>query len=403
MGSIGVGDGLKGQVDANGNPLTTLSIAAKNDVVFAAGVASNKSGNTQIISEKGDVKFNTINTGNEVRAIGDGNNYYTDGQTQDNGSNVTSFGNLTVAGNNVTGVATTLNSQTGTTSIYADNDVTFTEGRATTDFSTASKMSSSGFLSKRTSQERFNSESDTAISSNIEGNQVAIQAGNNISLTGTNAISDKGTSLTAGGDIDVLAAQNTSSESTYSQTKKSGLFGADGGMGFTIGKQQTDESNTSTSLTHTASNVGAIDGNVIITAGGKYQQTGSNLIAGMGADSDKDINSTERGNTVVRAKQINIDNALDVYTNQSEQTFKQSGLTVSVSNSLIDSAQSIDALVDAGGNTQSVRMKGMAGAAGLLKVKALAAEANSAGYDLLDGNLKGVGNTRIQATIGTQK
>lgn len=48
-------------------------------------------------------------------------------------------------------------------------------------------------------------------------------------------------------------------------------------------------------------------------------------------------------------------------------------------------------------------MKGMAGAAGLLKVKALAKEANSAGYDLLDGNLKGVGNTRIQATVGTQK
>ncbi|WP_218690405.1 hemagglutinin repeat-containing protein [Psychrobacter sp. BF1] len=403
VGSIGVGDGLKGQVDENGQALTTLSIAAKNDVVFAAGVASNKSGNTQIISEKGDVKFNAINTGNEVRAIGDGNNYYTDGQTQDNGSNVTSFGNLTVAGNNVTGVATTLNSQTGTTSIVADNDVTFTEGRATTDFSTASKMSSSGFLSKRTSQERFNSESDTAISSNIEGDKVFIQAGQNISLTGTNALSDRGTQLIATkGDVSILAAQNTSSKTNISQEKKSGMFST-GGASITIGRQQTDESNTSTSLTHTASNVGAIDGNVIITAGGKYQQTGSNLIAGMGADSDKDINSTERGNTIVRAKQINIDSVKDVYTNQSEETFKQSGLTVSVSNSLIDSAQSIDALVDAGGNTQSVRMKGMAGAAGLLKVKALAAEANSAGYDLLDGNLKGVGNTRIQATIGTQK
>ncbi|MCD2456734.1 hypothetical protein LRN53_15215, partial [Staphylococcus aureus] len=84
--------------------------------------------------------------------------------------------------------------------------------------------------------------------------------------------------------------QNTSSESTFSQTKKSGLFGADGGMGFTIGKQQTDETNAQTALTNTASNVAAIDGNVIISAGGKYQQTGSNLIAGMGNDSSLDIN-----------------------------------------------------------------------------------------------------------------
>lgn len=123
----------------------------------------------------------------------------------------------------------------------------------------------------------------------------------------------------------------------------------------------------------------------------------------MGADSILDINDPDRGNTVVRAKEINIDNALNVYTNQSETRFKQSGLTVSVSNSLIDSAKSINSLIDAGGNTESVRMKGMAGVAGALKVKALAKEANSAGFDLLDGNLKGVGNTRIQATIGSQK
>ena len=406
VGIIGVGDGLKGQVDANGNPLTTLSISAKNDVVFAAGVASNKSGNTQILSEKGDVTFNAINTGNEIRAIGDANNYYTEGQTQDNGSRVTSYGNLTVAGNNVTGVAATLNSQTGTTSIYADNDVTFTEGRATTAFSTGSKMSSSGFLSKKTSQERFNSQSDTAISSNIEGQKVFIQAGQNISLTGTNAISDKGTQLTAGGDVSILAAQNTSSQSSSTQVKKSGMFST-GGASLTIGRQQTDESNARTSLTNTASNVAAIDGNVIITAGGKYQQTGSNLIAGMGADSDKDINDKDRGNTVVRAKTINIDSVKDVYTNQSETKSKTSGLTVAVSNSLIDSVKSIDALTDAAGNTDSVRMKGMAGVAGALKVKALAKESAKAAQGLAGGvnadSLAGLGNTRIQATIGSQK
>ena len=145
-----------------------------------------------------------------------------------------------------------------------------------------------------------------------------MQAGKNISLTGTKVASNFGTALTAGGDVSILAAQNTTSKTSSSQVKKSGAFGTDGGMGFTIGKQQTDDSNASTSLTHTASNVGAIDGNVIITAGGKYQQTGSNLIAGMGADSDKDFKDPNRGNTVVRAKSITIDSVKDVYTNQSE-------------------------------------------------------------------------------------
>ncbi len=169
-------------------------------------------------------------------------------------------------------------------------------------------------------------------------------------------------------------------------------------MGFTIGKQQSDETNAKTALTNTASNIAAIDGNIIINAGGTYQQTGSNIIAGMGNDSSLDINDANRGNTVVRAKEINIDNALDIYTNQSEQKFKQSGLTVSVSNSLVDSVKSIDSLVDAGGNTDSTRMKGMAALAGALKAKALAKQTS----DALQG-ASGFGSTRIQATIGSQK
>ncbi|WP_201586089.1 hemagglutinin repeat-containing protein [Psychrobacter jeotgali] len=127
----------------------------------------------------------------------------------------------------------------------------------------------------------------------------------------------------------------------------------------------------------------------------------------MGNDSSLDSNDANRGNTVVRAKKINIDNALNVYTNQSESKFKQSGLTVSVSNSLIDSAKDIDSLVDAGGNTDSVRMKGMAAVAGALKTRSLAKEAASAAKGLASGvnagSLKGLGNTRIQATIGSQK
>jgi len=74
---------------------------------------------------------------------------------------------------------------------------------------------------------------------------------------------------------------------------------------------------------------------------------------------------------------------------------------------LIDSARAIDSLVDAGGNTDSVRMKGMAAVAGALKTRSLAKEAANAAKGLAGGinagSLKGLGNTRIQATIGSQK
>ena len=61
----------------------------------------------------------------------------------------------------------------------------------------------------------------------------------------------------------------------------------------------------------------------------------------------------------------------------------------------------------AAGNTDSTRMKGMAGVAGALKTKALAEQSASAVQGLGNGinadSLKGVGTTRIQATWGTSK
>ena len=405
IASIYVGDGFKGQVDADGKPLTTFVANVGGNTTFAAGRLDNLGGSS-VINTKGDVILDAVNIGYQSNSILDDNNYYNQGASADIGSQISSNNDLIIKGNNISGTAATINSINGGVGIIADGNVNFYEGRSKQNLSSAVKTTDKGTFST-TTQDRFDSQSDNSIASNIEGNTVGIAAGNNISLRGTNIASNFGTQLTAGSNIDILAAQNTASQSSSSQEKKSGLFGAQSGMGFTLGKQQTDESNSSTELTHTASQVGAIDGNVIIDAGGSYQQTGSNIIAGMGADSDKDTsnisNATDRGNTVIRAKDINIDNVMDVHTNQSEQKFKQTGLSVAISNSLVDSAKSINSLVDAGGNTDSTRMKGMAAAAGLMKAKALAKEANSAGYDLLDGNLKGIGNTRIQGTIGTQK
>ena len=403
IASIYVGDGLKGQVDDKGNALTTFTANVDGDTTFAAGRFDNRGGRS-VIDTKGDIKLDAVNVGYQSNSIGDANNYFKQGASADIGSQLSGTDDLILkAGKNITGVASQINSDNGTVGILADGNVDFTEGRNKQNLSTATKTISKDFLSKETTQDRYDMQSDSAISSNIEGDKVIVNAGQDINFTAVNAVSDRGTQLTAGGDVNILAAENTSSESSFSQTKKSGLFGTSGGLGFTIGKQQTDDSNDKTALTHTASKVGAIDGNVIIDAGRNYQQTGSNIVAGMGADSNKDINSADRGNTVIRAQNINIENTMDVYTNQSEQKFKQSGLTVSVSNSLVDNAKSIDRLVDAAGDTQSTRMKGLAGVAATLKTKALAEQGSNALTALQGGNLKGVGSTRIQATIGSQK
>ena len=402
LATIYVGDTLKGQTDENGNPLITFNANVGGNTTFDAGVLDNQGGSTRI-NTAGDTHLNAVTTGYQTNAIGDANNYYKQGETRDIGSRITGTDNITIlSGGNTTGKAVTINSDNGTVGLKAGHDITLTEGRHTQNLSTANKTTDRGFLSKTTTQNRFDSQSDTAISNEIGGDKVIMDADNNLSLTATNAISDHGTYLKAGNNVDILAAQNTSSTTSESSTKKSGVFSS-GGLGFTIGKQKQDNDNTQTALTHTASNIGAIDGNVSINAGNHIQQTGSHLIAGMGEDSGKDITDKDRGNTVIKARDIDIDNVMDVYTNQSEQKFKQSGLTVSVSNSLVDSAQNIDKLIDAAGNTSSPRMKGLAAISAGLKAEALAKQGSQALNALQAGNLKDVGNTRIQATIGSSK
>ncbi|SUD90596.1 two-partner secretion domain-containing protein [Psychrobacter phenylpyruvicus] len=402
LATIYVGDTLKGQTDKQGNPLITFNANVGGNTTFDAGVLDNQGGSTRI-NTAGNTNLNAVNTGYQTNAIGDANNYFKQGETRDIGSQITGTDNIIItSGGNFTGKAVSITSDNGTVGLQAGNDITLTEGRHTQNLSTANKTTDKGFLSKTTTQSRFDSQSDTAISSNIEGNKVIMDAGNDVNLTATNAIGDKGTSIKAGNNVNILAAQNTSSKSSESSTKKSGVFSS-GGLGFTIGKQKQDNDNTQTALTHTASNIGAIDGNVSIEAGNHIQQTGSNVIAGIGDRQSVDSTDTERGNVVYRAKAVDIDNEMDKYTNQSEQKFKQSGLTVSVSSSLVDSAQNIDRLIDAAGNTSSQRMKGLAAISAGLKAEALYGEGKQAAKALQTGNLKDVGNTRIQATIGSSK
>ena len=398
IGQIYVGDGLKGMTDENGRPLTTLSIDVGGNATFNAGQLINHGGTTRMVAQ-GDVAFNAVNTGFQTNAIGDSNNYYKVGQTQDVGSNVQSLGSTAIISEkgSITGTATNIASTNGMTYLKADKDIAFKEGRATSNLETANKTTEKGLLSRKTTQDRYSQTSDKAIQSNIEGNTVVMDAGNDIHLTSTRAVSDSGTYLSAGHDVTIDAAQNRYRESSSHNEKKSGIFGANSGIGFTIGSQKQSMDNQRNVVTHTGSTVGAIDGNVVINAGNHYQQTASDVVAGMGADTGKGIIDSNRGNIAITAKSADIVNATATEDSQSQQKFKQTGLSVSVSNGLVDQYNSINGLIKAGENTDSDRMKAMAGiSAGLKAQNAIKNLAQA--QDPVATATSG----RIQATLGTQ-
>ena len=405
IGQIYVGDGLKGKTDDNGRPLTTLSIDVGGNATFNAGQLINQGGTTRLIAQ-GDVALNAVNTGFQTNAIGDSNNYYKVGQTQDIGSVVASQGSTYIQskGGSITGAAVTIHSEDGSSYLDANKDITLKEGRATSNLETAIKTTEKSLLSRKTTQDRNSATSDEAISGNVTGDRVVMQAGNDIQLTATNAISQSGTTLKAGNNLTLDAAENRYSQSSSHNQKKSGLFG-NGGASFTLGTQKTANDNRTDSTTHTGSVVGTYNGNTVLTAGDHYQQTGSKVFAqNQTTDNPKDLNY---GTTVINAKSANVTNTTATTESHNSQSQKTSGLTVSVSNSLVDQAQGINSLAKAGQAANSDQMKVMAGVAGFNKLRTLGKGAQAAADSLQknglsEAGLKGVGNTRIQATIGSQ-
>ena len=405
IGQIYVGDGLKGKTDDNGRPLTTLSIDVGGNATFNAGQLINQGGTSSLVAQ-GDVALNAVNTGYQINAIKDGNNYTKSGQTQDIGSVVASQGSTYIQskGGSITGTAVTIHSEDGSSYLDANKDITLKEGRATSNLETAIKTTEKSLLSRKTTQDRNSATSDEAISGNVTGDRVVINAGNDIQLTATNAISQSGTSLSAGNNLTLDAAENRYSQSSSHNQKKSGLFG-NGGASFTLGTQKTANDNRTDSTTHTGSVVGTYNGNTVLTAGDHYQQTGSKVFAqNQTTDNPKDLNY---GTTVINAKSANVTNTTATTESHNSQSQKTSGLTVSVSNSLVDQAQGINSLAKAGQAANSDQMKVMAGVAGFNKLRTLGKGAQAAADSLqknglTEAGLKGVGNTRIQATIGSQ-
>ena len=412
IGQIYVGDGLKGKTYDNGRPLTTLSIDVGGNATFNAGQLINHGGTSRLVSQ-GDVALNAVNTGYQTNAIGDSNNYYKVGQTQDIGSVVASQGSTYIQskGGSITGTAVTIHSEDGSSYLDANKDIALKEGRATSNLETAIKTTEKSLLSRKTTQDRNSATSDEAISGNVTGDRVVINAGNDIQLTATNAISQSGTTLNAGNNLTLDAAENRYSQSSSHNQKKSGLFG-NGGASFTLGTQKTANDNRTDSTTHTGSVVGSYNGNTVLTAGDHYQQTGSKVFAqNQTTDNPKDLNY---GTTVINAKSANVTNTTATTESHNSQSQKTTGLTVSVSNSLIDQAQGINSLVKAGETTNSDQMKVMAGVAGFNKLRTLKngiedamnpMTVDKAGHSIkkdTEQTLKGIGNTRIQATIGSQ-
>lgn len=326
----------------------TLGLQAMNDINLTAAQISNAGAGsqTQIIAGH-DLNLNTLTTtGSESSDWGGGNSRSLT-QSTEVGSQINGGGDVSLlAGNDLNARAAAVTAQDSLTAV-AGNDLNLTSGNATYHLTEDSHQSSGGLLSRKSVTTHDEVQSQTAIGSSFSGDSVSLQAGRDLTLSGSNVVGTNDVALSAGRDLTLTTAEEMRQENHQYKETKSGLSGT-GGIGFTAGSSSLKVTDDALSHSSAGSTVGSTNGNVSLTAGNTLTVKGSDLLAAQ----DLTLSGSE----------VNILAAENQSTQKHTVEQKQSGLTLALSGvvgSAINSA--VTMATDAGSETSGrlAVLKGM--------------------------------------------
>ncbi|WP_421522848.1 hemagglutinin repeat-containing protein [Neisseria yangbaofengii] len=387
------GDGRNGQTQidriaglyVNNAADGLLSLKANQSIDFVAANLRNEAakGKTQIVSD-GRIDLGTakLEAHSKWGELSDKNHRHV-AQTSEAGTVIGAAGDILLsAKDDLTVRQGSIASDKGRVTLSGRN-VDISEGRQTLDLDESIYTKSRGIASKTTGLDQYRRQHDEAVGSEISGGKVLIAADNDLTVRGSNVVSDGRTVLTAGNDANITAAQSTYNDSEFHQTKKSGLMGS-GGIGFTVGsKKDTADSGSRTQVNHAAT-VGSLTGDTVISAEQNYRQTGSTV-------------SSPEGDVLIRARNIDIKAAQDTYATDYRQTLEQKGLTVAVNVPVVQAVQNTAAAAKTVGKSNNGRVNAMAAANAAWQTRKLLAEESS------PDNLKGLANTAAALSAGDWK
>jgi filamentous hemagglutinin len=324
-----------------------LSIQSGRDITLNA-TQVDTTGNTSLVAGR-DLNLGTVTTKEAFNANYDAQNNLSSSQTNVIGTQITTGGNLIMSATQDINAKAAYANATGTITAAAGRDVNIASAQQEHNYAQETFTSSSGILSSGTLHTQSTKQSTQSIGTTFSGDKVTLAAGHDLNILGSNVVATSDVNLIANNNVNITAAQNTSSSYYDKQEQNSGLMGASGGIGITIGEQETQNTQTSRSTTHSASTVGSTNGNVTIQAGNAYTQTGSNVMS-------------LQGDTTVLAKTIDINAVTDTHSGTEDNRFEQSGLTLAISSPVIAAVQTVSQMASATSQTDDPRMKLMGAA-----------------------------------------
>ncbi|MFM5342616.1 hemagglutinin repeat-containing protein [Aeromonas veronii] len=329
-----------------GDKGTLLASAGRDLTLLAAEVSnSGKQGQTALVAGR-DLTLGTVTIAEQENNIRNSENYLRSGYRTEVGSKVQGAGDVELqAGRNITARAAAVSSEQGALAASAQGDLTLQAGESSRNLSEAHKTTSRGLFSSRTKTTRHNLTEQQALATTFEGQQVALQ-GHNVTVAGSNVLSDVQTDILAKNNLDIGTVSETRSESHFNQTSKSGLMGS-GGIGFTIGKQSQSTDQQDVTQSKAGSTIGSTRGNVTLEAGNQLTVAGSDLIAGL------DMSLTGKDVTIRADEQQ--------ATRNEETRSQSSGLTIALTGGAVTAAQSAYDAAKSAKESDNSRLKALQG------------------------------------------
>ncbi len=281
-----------------------LSIEAGGNVALqAARVGNASTSGTTRIQAGGNVELQTAQVGSTDNTEFDARNYARHSQQSEIGTSVQGAGDITIqAGNDVTARAASVNAGADL-NVKAGNDITLEAGRAVSESASSTFTKRSGLLSKKSNEEVKRSASDVALGSSFSGDNLTLEAGQDVVVKGGGVNAQDLLLIDAGRDVVVTSEQSSESGSLFMETKKSGFSVSKQGIGY--GKSAQDRSGSSATTRQEGSTLSG--GDVLVLSGRDTHVEASTVVADdmLGIAAGRDVSIVAGVNTETRSQASN--------------------------------------------------------------------------------------------------
>ena len=266
------------------NPKAVLLASAGRDVnLLGAQIVNEGAGGTTAIAATNNLNLGTVGESYRQDLIFDSRNTRKESSRQEVGTIIQTSGDIQLlAGQDITARAAQVASDKGAVLASAGRDVAITAGEAGYSLDSSSYSKSKGsWGSKKTVTTRDSVKDTTAIASSFSGDTVFIQAGQDITVKGSNVAAVNAATLVAGRDLALETATETHVESHFREEKNSGLsFSVTDGLSY--GKSAQNQNLNGQGSTQVGSTLSGA--NVSTASGRDTRIVASNVLADQNID-----------------------------------------------------------------------------------------------------------------------